>query len=216
MYHFRLKELKLLKEQQGFAYFGLSADATEKELEGAYRTFAKKMHPDKNGGTEDAKRNFQTMKERYESLKKRLRQRSLGSEAGDDSDSEDAQRKRRGRGQSADNAENDFSAEGGCAGQILDGEVPPEQKSQKKRKEAYDEDDDSAGKQKDQDAAPKASSFNYDPHDRTSMCTCMFEMLGQLKGIRPQQERLARELHQASSDLYNENHSRPAQSQSRQ
>merc|ERR1712232_681189 len=33
---------------------------------------AKKMHPDKNGGTEDAKHRFQIMKEKYENLKNRL------------------------------------------------------------------------------------------------------------------------------------------------
>merc|ERR1712061_338345 len=51
------------------AFFGLAEDCSEKELDNAYRKFARSMHPDKNGGTEEAKEKFQQMKERYGSLK---------------------------------------------------------------------------------------------------------------------------------------------------
>lgn len=40
-----------------------------------YRKLAKKMHPDKNGGTESAKNRFQAMKERYEALKKKIEEK---------------------------------------------------------------------------------------------------------------------------------------------
>ncbi|CAE7534571.1 SCJ1 [Symbiodinium necroappetens] len=72
LYHSRLSELEKLGEQANFAFFGLDCDATERDLDNAYRKLAKKMHPDKNGGTEEAKKRFQGMKERYEALKKRL------------------------------------------------------------------------------------------------------------------------------------------------
>jgi len=50
-------------------YFGIFTDATEKDLDNAYRRLARTLHPDKNGGTEAAKQQFQAMKERYERLK---------------------------------------------------------------------------------------------------------------------------------------------------
>lgn len=72
LYHTRLSELERLGECLNLRYFGLGADATERDLDNAYRKLAKKMHPDKNGGTEHAKKRFQDMKERYEALKKKL------------------------------------------------------------------------------------------------------------------------------------------------
>lgn len=72
LYHKRLSELERLGDHLNFMYFGLDASASEKDLDKAYRKMAQKMHPDKNGGTEDAKKRFQHMKERYEKLKKRL------------------------------------------------------------------------------------------------------------------------------------------------
>jgi hypothetical protein len=197
VYHLRLKELKRLREQQGFLYFGLSKDATEKELEAAYRILAKKMHPDKNGGTDEAKKAFQTMRERYESLRKRVRKRAQGLESDGDTDSDES---KRGKGSKT-------SAEG-CAGQILDGEPPPEdaeqRRNQQRQKEAYDEDDDDEDKGKNKKEERQSSSINYDPSDRESMRTCMLDMLKSLKKIRPQQEQLAKELYQTSSDLRSE------------
>eukprot|EP00435_Cladocopium_sp_Y103_P046252 s1670_g13.t1 len=76
-----LKSSQLYQKQQGvleficdmadYAFFGLTSQCSERELDNAYRKMAKKMHPDKNGGTEMAKKRFQHMKERYESLKAR-------------------------------------------------------------------------------------------------------------------------------------------------
>jgi len=72
-YQHQREQLEQLAHRGHYEYFGLQQGASEKELQAAYRRMAKRMHPDKNGGTEDAKRKFQHMKERYESLKERFR-----------------------------------------------------------------------------------------------------------------------------------------------
>lgn len=52
-----------------YAFFGLAPEAaSDKDLEAAYRRLAKQLHPDKNGGTEEAKERFQEMHARYEML----------------------------------------------------------------------------------------------------------------------------------------------------
>merc|ERR1711920_93056 len=72
-----------------FTYFGLPSNATEKDLQLAYRRMAKKMHPDKNGGTETAKQRFQEMKEKYENLLQRYRpQKPEGGDSADESSKE--------------------------------------------------------------------------------------------------------------------------------
>eukprot|EP00929_Paragymnodinium_shiwhaense_P059101 TRINITY_DN29582_c0_g1_i1.p1 TRINITY_DN29582_c0_g1~~TRINITY_DN29582_c0_g1_i1.p1 ORF type:complete len:753 (-),score=117.64 TRINITY_DN29582_c0_g1_i1:353-2566(-) len=50
-------------------FFGLAEDATERDLENAYRQLARKLHPDKNGGTEEAKEQFQELQAKYDTLK---------------------------------------------------------------------------------------------------------------------------------------------------
>ncbi|CAK9042656.1 unnamed protein product, partial [Durusdinium trenchii] len=72
LYHSRLAELDRLGEVFNLKFFDLDESATARDLDNAYRKLAKKMHPDKNGGTEEAKQRFQAMKERYEALKKKL------------------------------------------------------------------------------------------------------------------------------------------------
>jgi len=76
-----LRRREQLKEQQrsrGLALFSLEEDCTAKDLETAYRRLARSMHPDKNGGTEEAKERFQTMRARYEELKEQFEHGSLG------------------------------------------------------------------------------------------------------------------------------------------
>jgi hypothetical protein len=70
-YQARLKQYEGISEKSNLAYFGLGLDATDRDLDVAYRQMSKKMHPDKNGGTEESKIRFQEMKTRYEDLKKR-------------------------------------------------------------------------------------------------------------------------------------------------
>lgn len=91
-----LKSSQLYQKQQGvleficdmadYAFFGLTSQCSERELDNAYRKMAKKMHPDKNGGTDMAKKRFQHMKERYESLKSR---RGAGPPPPEEEDSEE-------------------------------------------------------------------------------------------------------------------------------
>merc|ERR1712194_200497 len=72
VYHQKLAELDTMGEKLNYQYFGLEADASERDIDNAYRKLARQMHPDKNGGTEEAKKKFQDMKERYEALKKKI------------------------------------------------------------------------------------------------------------------------------------------------
>jgi len=61
-------------ENADYIFFGLDKDtATLKDLERAFHRLARLMHPDKNGGSEEAKRRFQEMKERYEALKEMIK-----------------------------------------------------------------------------------------------------------------------------------------------
>merc|ERR1712194_643180 len=56
VYHQKLAELDTMGEKLNYQYFGLEADASERDIDNAYRKLARKMHPDKNGGTEEAKK----------------------------------------------------------------------------------------------------------------------------------------------------------------
>jgi len=71
LYECRQAELKRLADAADCAFFGVTPDADIKDIDNAYRKLARKMHPDKNGGTEEAKERFQAMKARYEALKER-------------------------------------------------------------------------------------------------------------------------------------------------
>lgn len=68
----RREELDQLSKRLSYDYFGLSEGARGKDVDNAYRRLARSMHPDKNGGTTEAKQRFQAMKERYEDLKTQL------------------------------------------------------------------------------------------------------------------------------------------------
>jgi len=64
--------LEAIAQRGHWDYFGLQQGASERELTHAYKKMAMRMHPDKNGGTDEAKRRFQQMKERYEALKEKF------------------------------------------------------------------------------------------------------------------------------------------------
>lgn len=55
-------------------FFGIGKDATKSDLDKAYRKLAKRMHPDKNGGTTSANQAFQNMLERYKRLRCKCRE----------------------------------------------------------------------------------------------------------------------------------------------
>lgn len=72
-YHTRRENIETRGRDLNYSYFGLvREEATEKDLDVAYRKLARSMHPDKNGGTEEAKDRFQKMKSRYEELKESM------------------------------------------------------------------------------------------------------------------------------------------------
>lgn len=107
----RRRELESASMHASFAYFDLDPDCTAKDLDNVYRRLARSMHPDKNGGTEEAKENFQEMKQKYEELKSQVgaaasspQGRPPGSngdtQAGDDEGDEP-----RRKGEEADNEE---------------------------------------------------------------------------------------------------------------
>ncbi|HEX9161481.1 MAG TPA: DnaJ C-terminal domain-containing protein [Thermoanaerobaculia bacterium] len=67
-----------------YEILGVKKNATEEELKKAYRTLAKKFHPDKNKGNKDAENKFKEISEAYAVLsdkEKREQYDRLGSEA---------------------------------------------------------------------------------------------------------------------------------------
>eukprot|EP00397_Hematodinium_sp_SG-2012_P005051 GEMP01005068.1.p1 GENE.GEMP01005068.1~~GEMP01005068.1.p1 ORF type:complete len:591 (+),score=156.68 GEMP01005068.1:143-1915(+) len=65
----RKQERELLVQNTAYIFFGLTDGATAKDLQDAYKIKARLLHPDKNGGTEEAKAKFQRMKQLHEILK---------------------------------------------------------------------------------------------------------------------------------------------------
>merc|ERR1712216_388263 len=93
-----------------------------------------RMHPDKNGGTEDAKMRFQTMKEKYEGLKER---RMAAQSA-----SEDANRKGHEEESEEQPTEEETNQEESSRQEAYD-EDEPQSKEEKSKKNSlsYDPDD---------------------------------------------------------------------------
>jgi len=172
LYHSRLKELEKIGDVLNFQYFGLSPDATDKDIDNAYRQKARQMHPDKNGGTDEAKQRFQGMKERYEAIKRRRdAQTPLGGPAPACGDGEaSAQAPPPGADGSPPAPEEAGAAGGGAA------DEPGGQKSPRASKEK------TPGK------------MEYDPADKESVLENVGKMLEQLKHIDAQMEVLVAEL----------------------
>mmetsp|Transcript_81822 Transcript_81822/g.264158 ORF Transcript_81822/g.264158 Transcript_81822/m.264158 type:complete len:857 (+) Transcript_81822:220-2790(+) len=173
-YHSRLEELEKLGEKLNFMYFGLKSEATEKEVDNAYRQLARKMHPDKNGGTEAAKEKFQGMKERYESLKKNFQsQEEEPKKEEQDEEEKPKQSEDEGEGEAdGDRKKSDAEESEGAEA---------DQKGKKKKK--------------------KGTSIEYDPKDKDSMVKTVTKMVKQLKNIEIQMEVLVKELKRAQSSL---------------
>jgi len=167
-------EWEALTKQDNYKYFGISEFATEKELDIAYRKLAKQMHPDKNGGTEEAKRRFQQMKERYEALKEEIRN-DPAKHGGD--------RAKSGKGEDAEDEES-ADATPTAPKAVEDGEGPPMQQTSSKE-EADGEEEKTQEKEK---------SIKYDPHDRSSMEETARKMLRQLRVMRTTMVQIKQEL----------------------
>jgi len=230
LYHARLAELERLGEDANYRFFGLQAGASEKDLDNAYRRLARQWHPDKNGGTEEAKRRFQNMKERYEALKKR---RGEASEA----QGEGSGRPKKGRGKSkeqpeeedespqnnqdheeeeedrrsakSDAGDGEAKEEGANdAGQrlsIKDGDKPspPREPERGREKSAVDSDDEDEGDDRGgkQEEEEKTTSIEYDPSNKDSMVQTVARMVKQLKNIEIQMKVLVKELSRAQSSF---------------
>jgi len=217
LYHERLAELEELGENLNFTYFGLTADATEKDVDNAYRKLARKMHPDKNGGTEEAKRKFQQMKERYETLKKKFaadREKEGGDHDGQEEEKEaekpkgpglladgekpEPQEQRSGRGMPGSG-----SGSGGGGGGGGNGERTAENEKEQEKSGADGESkNDTNSKAEEEDKAAESEeqekkknvSISYDPKDKDSMVKTVTKMIKQLKNIDVQMEVLVKEL----------------------
>mmetsp|Transcript_51971 Transcript_51971/g.123727 ORF Transcript_51971/g.123727 Transcript_51971/m.123727 type:complete len:1112 (-) Transcript_51971:305-3640(-) len=194
-YTFHKKRYDKLSEKSHYAYFGLSSDATDKDLDLAYKKMAKQMHPDKNGGTDEAKKKFQEMRAKYEALKER---RTLGL----DGESSTQAAEHKDAAAPPEGSEEDKEAspdsspqnkEGGSGGQEGSkegsGDDGPDDENgggggEPRRKEAYevDEEEEQARKKSSQHRERK-TSIEYDPGDRQSLSSTAKEMVEQLRAL---------------------------------
>jgi len=166
VYHRRREELDQMYQTKSFLYFGLPENATEKDLETVYRRFARAMHPDKNGGTDDAKERFQNMKQRYEDLKAVIAADSRAASAALPKQVQPP--KEKGSGVRAD---------------CMD---TPE------RREAYDLDSDADSGSQDSGRRPQ-DVINCSSSDRNVLETNAWKMLRQLRAIRANMKRMDHE-----------------------
>jgi len=202
-YQSHQEALQNASQRQSYAYFGLDETASDKDLDKAYRQMSKKMHPDKNGGTEEAKRKFQYMKERYESLKAKRMEVGPGPQApatepedkkakendeGDVSDKEDTEQGDEDAAKEDHNSEDQSEDANGT-----DGEKGEKRKTKKKRKEAYDEDDEMPKKEKESDS----KKIEYDPNDRDSLQETVMKMARQYKVMEQGLSQIQHELRKA-------------------
>jgi len=176
LYHARLGQLEKMGEHLNYVYFGLTADSSDKELDQAYRSLAKRMHPDKNGGTDDAKRRFQQMKERYELLKKK---RGMMNEDDDENEMDVAPQSSGGEEDDEDGAKR------------LKDRKPPKNKDEEEEATVGDKKvgEDSSG------------NIEYDPSDKDSMLKTVTKMLGQLKNVEVQMKVVVKELRRIQSEV---------------
>lgn len=186
LYHSRHAELEKYRDAANYQFFGVGPNVSEKELDNAYRKLARKMHPDKNGGTEEAKRRFQHMKERYEELKKRRENPQEGPAKGQDEDEEDRKEREEKEREEKEREKKERK------------EKKEKEKQEKKEKgEEDEEDEEDEGRDDDDeedDPKEKSTSISYDPADRKSMEKTVTKMLGQLQNINIQMKVLVKEL----------------------
>eukprot|EP00746_Dinoflagellata_sp_MGD_P165799 gnl/MRDRNA2_/MRDRNA2_95284_c0_seq1.p1 gnl/MRDRNA2_/MRDRNA2_95284_c0~~gnl/MRDRNA2_/MRDRNA2_95284_c0_seq1.p1 ORF type:complete len:608 (+),score=118.77 gnl/MRDRNA2_/MRDRNA2_95284_c0_seq1:126-1826(+) len=153
----KTQEVSDLQEELNYRALGLSPHVSTKELEAAYKRLAKIMHPDKNGGTEEAKMDFQRMKERYEALRASRKKAGLDRCGYDDED-----------------VEHPFKG-----GALKDGNSRPTDPDIPGRKEAYDEDEPEEGEGKPQDDGV----VSYDPSRRESLNETLWKFLRDLRSL---------------------------------
>jgi hypothetical protein len=177
-FHSRRKELDKMGDALNYSYFGLSPHSTDKDIDNAYRKKARQMHPDKNGGTDEAKQKFQSMKERYEAIKKkRDGQTPRGGQSSQGGQSPRFPEECDSSPTASDQA---GGADGGSA------EEPQGR---------------SGGQKSPRSSKKKPGRMEYDPTDKESMLESVGQMLEQLKHVDTQMEVLVAEMDRVRQHL---------------
>jgi len=187
MYHEGLDELEKLLDQLNYKYFGLNSNSSEKDLDNAYRRLARKMHPDKNGGTEEAKRKFQHMKERYEALKKKFSDKT--GDAEDDETSQPQIHSIKDVKRCGPSGTRFGVHRRSCA------------KTSSNEKELHESE---AEPSAESDVEEKTMRHEYDPKDKRSMMDYVSKMAQQLHAISEKTSSLMTELAEARTYLIEE------------
>jgi len=174
LYQKRHSELEQVAAKLDFQFFGIDgASASSKDLDNAYRKIARKMHPDKNGGTDQAKETFQKMKEKYERLKKRMGGPSQEGTTGQAADDDAVE----SRGESAD--------DGGRSGQEDGGDS---------RGDGDEEQQQGGESEKSEGDAASEDSKPYDVNDKDSIARMVSKYASQLKDMQEKFDVLVKEL----------------------
>eukprot|EP00971_Amphidinium_carterae_P292925 5815792-Amphidinium_carterae.1 len=141
---------------------------------------AKQMHPDKNGGTEEAKKRFQDMKARYEALKERRTIDCTHMESSSEGHNAPTEEEPKNSNEEADTS-GKCDDEGAAQQDKLEGF---EEDATPQRKEVYEEDSDcEAQKQQKKSSLKEKKSIEYDPADRNSLSSTAKDMVEQLRTL---------------------------------
>jgi len=180
------REVEQRSENRNYAFFGLTAGSTERELDNAYRRLAREMHPDKNGGTDEAKERFQRMKHRYEKLKNRSDEQQASASG---------PARAGGPAPAGPQAPTETEEPSDKKPEALE---PPPPRDRKKAMEAYDEDEEEeaevlGGEQ----VADIIDPLNA---DRPDLERSAWKMLRQLKAIKSNMRIIEAELEEIEKD----------------
>lgn len=179
------KQRSDLQEELNYMALGLSPHVSTKELDAAYKRLAKLMHPDKHGGSQEAKESFQYMKERYEAIRASRKKTGLDKCGNEGEDVEHASN----GGTDGEHVEHPFK------GAALENSSIPD------RKEAYDEDETEEAEEKSEDAG--TGVLSYDPSNRESLHHTLWKMLKDLRRLDQQIQSLDADIEylQKESDI---------------
>jgi len=200
LYQHDQMKLEKIAQRANYSFFGLQETATEKELDNAYRKMAKRMHPDKNGGTSEAKSRFQNMKEKYEVLKKAFTAAAPPPKNEPDEPQDTTEKKDPASGcqaphdsEATDTTQAEFHGDGrGMEANSEAGAPAAEEPQAPSRREVYDEDEPLPDKK--EKKAEQSKCIEYDPTKRDSLDETTWKMLRQLKALESSLEQIHSEL----------------------
>mmetsp|Transcript_30215 Transcript_30215/g.70508 ORF Transcript_30215/g.70508 Transcript_30215/m.70508 type:complete len:756 (+) Transcript_30215:95-2362(+) len=183
-YHSKRAQLQQLSCRYNLLYFGLPADATEKDLDAKYRRMARSLHPDKHGGSEEAKERFQIMKARYEAIKRTFAAAKPGKSKNQEDD-EDNEPKSQSEEVTAPTSADQRNTENKQAS------------AEPRQREAYEEDDDeAAGPRASEEEEEEEDGIKCDFNSRASALETLWNMVRQIKNIQTQEADLDAQLRQ--------------------